>query len=78
MLITTAVYNIPVKNIISLACRVERLQKSSLTFDDPPAQDKSDLRRGRPTLHKSITNDDIPECLYEERAQLKATWFNCC
>jgi geranylgeranyl pyrophosphate synthase len=55
-----------------LVCGIEYLHTSSLIFDDLPAQDNSDLRRGRPTLHKTTINDEIPYNLCEGRAQLAA------
>ncbi|CAF5091691.1 unnamed protein product, partial [Rotaria sp. Silwood1] len=60
------------KNVLPLACGMEYLHTSSLILDDLPAQDNSDLRRGRPTLHKAVIDDDIPENLCEGRAQLAA------
>jgi geranylgeranyl pyrophosphate synthase len=65
-------YGIETRRILPLACSIEYLHTSSLIFDDLPAQDNSDLRRGRPTLHKTTINDDIPETLCEGRAQLAA------
>ena len=65
-------YAIESKKILPLACGIEYLHTSSLIFDDLPAQDNSDLRRGRPTLHKTALNGDIPENLCEGRAQLAA------
>lgn len=43
-----------------------------MILDDLPAQDNSDLRRGQPTLHRTVINDDIPTNLCEGRAQLAA------
>jgi len=72
MLMVADQYQLSVKNILPLACGIEYLHTSSLIFDDLPAQDNSDLRRGRPTLHKAIINNDIPMNLCEGRAQLAA------
>jgi geranylgeranyl pyrophosphate synthase len=72
MLMVSDLYNLEIKNILPLACGIEYLHTSSLIFDDLPAQDNSDLRRGRPTLHKTAINNDIPENLCEGRAQLAA------
>ena len=35
------------------ACAMEYLHTSSIIFDDLPAMDDDDLRRGRPTVHKA-------------------------
>jgi geranylgeranyl pyrophosphate synthase len=72
MLMACDLYNINAKSVLPLVCGIEYLHTSSLILDDLPAQDNSDLRRGRPTLHKAIINDDIPENLCEGRAQLAA------
>jgi geranylgeranyl pyrophosphate synthase len=72
LLIVADLYEIETRKILPLACGIEYLHTSSLIFDDLPAQDNSDLRRGRPTLHKTTINDDIPETLCEGRAQLAA------
>jgi geranylgeranyl pyrophosphate synthase len=72
MMMVSDLYNIDLKNILPLACGIEYLHTSSLIFDDLPAQDNSDLRRGQPTLHKTVINNDIPENLCEGRAQLAA------
>lgn len=72
MLMVADLYKIEIKTVLPLACGIEYLHTSSLILDDLPAQDNSDLRRGRPTLHKAIINNDIPENLCEGRAQLAA------
>ncbi|CAF1452932.1 unnamed protein product [Rotaria sordida] len=72
LLMVADLYGIETRKILPLACGIEYLHTSSLIFDDLPAQDNSDLRRGRPTLHKTTINDDIPETLCEGRAQLAA------
>ncbi|CAF3802289.1 unnamed protein product [Rotaria sordida] len=65
-------YEIEPSQILPLTCGIEYLHTSSLIFDDLPAQDNSDLRRGQPSLHKTIINNDIPFSLCEGRAQLAA------
>lgn len=65
-------YQIPVEKVTPLACAIEYLHTSSLIIDDLPAQDNSDLRRGRPTLHKTVIDHDVPDNLCEGRAQLAA------
>ena len=72
MLMVADLYNIELKNVLPLACGIEYLHTSSLILDDLPAQDNSDLRRGQPTLHRTIIDDDIPKNLCEGRAQLAA------
>ncbi|CAF3687171.1 unnamed protein product [Adineta steineri] len=72
MLMVADLYNLNVKNVLPLACGIEYLHTSSLILDDLPAQDNSDLRRGRPTLHKATINNEIPVNLCEGRAQLAA------
>lgn len=72
MLMVSDLYNIELKKVLPLACGIEYLHTSSLIFDDLPAQDNSDLRRGQPTLHRTIIDDDIPTNLCEGRAQLAA------
>ncbi|CAF2775338.1 unnamed protein product [Rotaria sp. Silwood2] len=72
MLMVADLYEIELTRILPLTCGIEYLHTSSLIFDDLPAQDNSDLRRGQPSLHKTIINDDIPHNLCEGRAQLAA------
>ena len=72
MLMVADLYDIQLEQILPLAAGIEYLHTSSLIFDDLPAQDNSDLRRGRPSLHKTTINDDIPDNLCEGRAQLAA------
>ncbi|CAF4783884.1 unnamed protein product, partial [Rotaria sp. Silwood2] len=54
MMMVSDLYNLDLKNMLPLACGIEYLHTSSLILDDLPAQDNSDLRRGRPTLHKTV------------------------
>ena len=42
------------KNSIDIAIAIEYLHTYSLIHDDLPAMDNADLRRGKPTLHKSF------------------------
>lgn len=72
MLMVADLYGITPAQILPLTCGIEYLHTSSLIFDDLPAQDNSDLRRGRTTLHKTAINGDIPDALCEGRAQLAA------
>jgi len=72
LLILSQLYGIDRERILPLACGIEYLHTSSLIFDDLPAQDNSDLRRGHLTLHKTILNNDIHRNLCEARAQLAA------
>ena len=66
------IYGIEFDRILPLVRGIEYLHTSSLIMDDLPAQDNSDLRRGRPSLHTTTIGDDIPVNLCEARAQLAA------
>lgn len=46
-----------VEQAIPAACATELLHASSLIFDDLPAMDDADVRRGRPTLHLQFGED---------------------
>lgn len=72
MMMVSDLYSLDVKRTLPLAQAIEYLHTSSLILDDLPAQDNSDLRRGQPTLHRAVINNDIPENLCEGRAQLAA------
>ena len=72
MMMASDLFKLDLNRILPLVCGIEYLHTSSLILDDLPAQDNSDLRRGRPTLHKATINGDIPENLCEGRAQLAA------
>ena len=72
LLIVADLYQIERKRLLPVACAIEYLHTSSLIFDDLPAQDNSDLRRGRPTLHQTTIDGDVPDNLREGRAQLAA------
>ena len=72
LLMVADLYQIDLAGILPIARGIEYLHTSSLIFDDLPAQDNSDLRRGRSTLHKTIINGDVPDDLREGRAQLAA------
>ena len=45
------------KSALPAACATEFLHASSLIFDDMPAMDDADVRRGRPALHLSFGED---------------------
>lgn len=40
--------------VLDLACAVEMVHACSLIFDDLPAMDDAELRRGRPTVHRQF------------------------
>ena len=40
--------------LLDLACAVEMVHACSLIFDDLPAMDDAELRRGRPTVHRAF------------------------
>jgi len=40
--------------VLDLACAVEMVHACSLIFDDLPAMDDAELRRGRPTVHRAF------------------------
>lgn len=46
-----------IEDAVDTACAVEMIHTSSLVFDDLPAMDNADLRRGRPTVHKAFSED---------------------
>ncbi|CAM4921997.1 unnamed protein product [Rotaria socialis] len=72
MFMVADLYEIELNRILPLARGIEYLHTSSLIFDDLPAQDNSDLRRGQAALHKTTINNDISYNLCEGRAQLAA------
>lgn len=75
LLMMGQLYGIEPKRLLPLARSIEYLHTSSLIFDDLPAQDNAQLRRGQPTLHLPIDSDtveEIPSTLAEGRAQLVA------
>ncbi|MEM7479554.1 MAG: polyprenyl synthetase family protein [Acidobacteriota bacterium] len=43
--------------VVDLGCAVEMVHACSLIFDDLPAQDDAEMRRGRPTVHKVYGED---------------------
>lgn len=45
------------RSALPLACAVEFVHASSLVLDDLPSMDGASLRRGRPTLHRVIGED---------------------
>ena len=75
LIMVAQLYNISIQRILPLARALEYLHTSSLVFDDLPAQDNAPIRRGQPTLHRTIdsdSNNNIPSSLTEGRAQLAA------
>jgi farnesyl diphosphate synthase len=49
---SAAVFDVPREAALLVGAALECIHCSSLIHDDLPAMDNSDLRRGRPTLHK--------------------------
>lgn len=52
VLIMASIYNIKPARLMPLVATIERLHTASLIFDDLPAQDDANTRRGNPTAHK--------------------------
>jgi farnesyl diphosphate synthase len=50
---SAAVFSVPPKGALLVGAALECIHCYSLIHDDLPAMDNSDLRRGRPTLHKA-------------------------
>jgi farnesyl diphosphate synthase len=50
---SAAVFNVPRRGALMAGAALECIHCYSLIHDDLPAMDNSDLRRGRPTLHKA-------------------------
>lgn len=50
---TAGLFDVPERQGLRAAAAVEMLHSYSLVHDDLPCMDDSDLRRGRPTLHKA-------------------------
>jgi len=50
---SAAVFDVPRKGALMAGAALECIHCYSLIHDDLPAMDNSDLRRGRPTLHKA-------------------------
>jgi farnesyl diphosphate synthase len=48
------IFDVPKANSVRVAAAIEMLHCYSLAHDDLPAMDDSDLRRGRPTLHRKF------------------------
>lgn len=46
-----------IEDALDTACAIEMIHTSSLVFDDLPAMDDADLRRGEPTTHKAFGED---------------------
>jgi farnesyl diphosphate synthase len=51
---SAALFDVPEDQALNTAAALEMLHCYSLAHDDLPAMDDSDLRRGRPTLHKAF------------------------
>ncbi len=49
---TAALFEVPPKRALNAAVALEMVHCYSLVHDDLPAMDNSDLRRGKPTVHK--------------------------
>lgn len=47
-------YGIPLEHALYPACALEMVHTYSLIHDDLPCMDDDDLRRGRPSLHKTV------------------------
>lgn len=53
-LLGTMLIGTSAKEAMPIACAIEFLHTSSLIFDDLPAMDEADVRRGRATLHTAF------------------------
>lgn len=51
---SAAIFNVHAEYALRAAAAIEMLHCYSLVHDDLPAMDDSDLRRGRPTVHKAF------------------------
>lgn len=51
---SAALFDVPKDQALSCAAALEMIHCYSLVHDDLPAMDDSDLRRGRPSLHKAL------------------------
>lgn len=49
---TAALFDVPARRALNAAVALEMVHCYSLVHDDLPAMDDSDLRRGKPTVHK--------------------------
>src|ERR1700745_2974004 len=58
---SSALFGVPREAALLAGAALECIHCYSLIHDDLPAMDNSDLRRGRPTLHKAY--DDAPAIL---------------
>lgn len=56
-LIAARSYGGKIEDAVDAACAVEMIHTSSLVFDDLPAMDDADLRRGMPTAHVAFGQD---------------------
>lgn len=57
-LTTAEVYNVSVEVALPAVCALELIHTYSLIHDDLPCMDDDDLRRGRPTLHKVVSEGE--------------------
>ncbi len=51
---SAALFDVPLERALRAAAALEMIHCYSLIHDDLPAMDDSDLRRGRPTVHKAF------------------------
>lgn len=56
-LVAARSYGGRIEDAVDAACAVEMIHTSSLVFDDLPAMDDADLRRGMPTAHVAYGQD---------------------
>lgn len=54
MLAVADMFNYSHEKIIPVACAVELIHTSSLIIDDLPSMDNADVRRGKPSIHKTF------------------------
>jgi farnesyl diphosphate synthase len=54
VLASAQLFSVARRSALQAACAVEIVHAYSLVHDDLPAMDDSDLRRGRPTVHKAF------------------------
>jgi farnesyl diphosphate synthase len=54
VLASAQLFSVARRSALQAACAVEMVHAYSLVHDDLPAMDDSDLRRGRPTVHKAF------------------------
>lgn len=54
VLASAQLFSVARRSALHTACAIEMVHAYSLVHDDLPAMDNSDLRRGRPTVHKAF------------------------